>query len=459
MLLNRLNEAIQHNGLRLLSATASYNLYEVLTWEGAQAIEVINSNTRAGQHFAQNEETFNNNCLEDKPYQLCIFTKTDDDKAVVAMLYSREANSLYDLWLSNSLKIKVPFQLEHAEQGAAHYYTFNHLVSLWQHPNCLQGTPYEIIDGCIYNTTDNSLIAFCEAFDNRSTTISNTQDDLGNINISDICVKIKKTAFSRELWGRNRGQLKGKLVIPSSVIDVENNSMNFEDCQFELHFNHSEDQISELFKKNGKESNVFDWEVFETKFEDIEINSISYGSINEPTALQTLIDKINSFLEIDDENKFKLCFRYVIENNEVKIIKAKSQDTFEEIKIPSRVDDHIVTTIGSYIFLGVNSTLTKLTLPNSLKEISIGAFYNSKISQINYPRDLDLSSVKVGRDAFKDKNILNLHPESNENRFEKKLNTNNQVKQFTSLAQYIGSWYNTEYVTTIRFSKSSDLTN
>ena len=73
-------------------------------------------------------------------------------------------------------------------------------------------------------------------------------------------------------------------------------------------------------------------------------------------------------------------FKYTVENNQATIV-GYTEEIAGEINIPSTINNYPVVAINSHAFYGCE-TITKVTIPSSVKVIGESAFTDSSLTEI-----------------------------------------------------------------------------
>ena len=375
-------EHIEVQGAEYIDSDIRYDLFLIKTWDAAEQF-TANNNT-AGKVFTTDINTFNRYIVNTRN-ELFFFVESDTNHVVSAVL--KDGNN-HNFSYSEGITFKVNFEYEN-EQGRGIY---NENLKL----------PFYLIPGLTYGEYNNNLGLIIEnncLLQLNKYFANPSNRDIEELVIPDIVLKIKSNAFNVKTSDEYNINF---IIIPDSVEIIEKNA--FTESFIE---NHSEledicSEISEFDIPDGWSedaieghniNDIISWnyginpEQLEIRRQEMQTRLEREAEQEQERISQEEEERLNQEeqerLRQEEQERLKREAQDRVLNNliykelpnEIQIIRVK-KDAPKILIIPDKINNKPVTKIAPFAFYN-NKYLSKIILPDTIKEIGKAAFYGT----------------------------------------------------------------------------------
>ena len=346
-------EAIHVEGADFIGTAKGYDLFDILTYDAAQQFVNASSNASAGADYTQNASTFNSNVNQN--LHLYFFVAENTNRVRYAVIKGRGTDN-QSLVIFNmnggNVDLTVNFAVENTDHQSI--IAADDTVPLFLLPNI---DIEEAVgrDGCYFS--DDRLVAVLPQFcDVDSLQIDHLPNHIRFINDDAFY-------YGQEIsWLSLSGNIEnlGANVISNKVHEIHVIRMLEAPESWNSNWNADyEDRTHFGYGLSDEDRAAIEAEVAERERQAAELRRAEEERLAREAQIAA------------DREARKI--RYKVEGDSITIKGTRKGIT--ELDIPPEIEGKPVTKIEAYAFFG-NKDLTRIGLPNTLKLIERGAFYD-----------------------------------------------------------------------------------
>lgn len=372
--MKKLLESLQIEGVELIGSDFGFDLYKILTWEGAQAFFVGNGEQKAGEGYVRTPELFNH-YIANGNQSLFFFTKENSNRVLLACVDNSTSEVLY---VSNRpyriTNINYRFQ-DFSGDSNIPAESDNEIFPLYLLPDL----EYNGLKGLIFNEIQTTIIGNYEG-------LVNPNDYRSTVILPDNITRIVSHAF--------RNYPVRRVIIDNKIEWVDSSAFSDYEGIVEIPFESLDDAQSQI-----------NWSTSWTNVTDPRKIKWGYNSSNndgrEQEAQQEFdrMDAEKAAREAAERRRQEIraandldVLRYKVEKDYVTILGCKRER--QRLTIPEEIEGKPVKKIAPYAFYN-DDILEVVILPKTIEEIGKAAFYNCNNATVEYPK-----SAKLFTDAF-----------------------------------------------------------
>lgn len=357
----KLLEEIHHDGLVFLGNAYGYDVYNVISFAGAQELTVGETDQLAGEGWTRDENTFNSNIGD--TLKLYFFVKENTNHVLMGCLNSSNEQSLSIEGKSFTIKLNYNFQ----NVTGAPEIPSDEILPLFFLPNLT----YNGEKGLIIK--QNELVGTYKG-------LINPNEHLENVIIPENVTRVKSDAFN--------GYPSESVTIENTVSVVERNAFNNYSGTIRCAAESVEDVSSWSSGWNGNCDSIV-WGIHLTPEEiarrEEEARLERERREREEREREEAERREREFQTAETIS----VLRYKKEGNNIVITGCKPRR--QTLDIPEEIEGLPVTKIAPYAFYN-NLDLTEVKLPKTVKEIGKAAFYKCNNLTLYYPATATLYS-------------------------------------------------------------------
>lgn len=352
-----LKEELHVDGLNFLGNAYGFDLYNAVTYDGAQALTVGDSDRLAGEGWTGSESTFNSHIND--TVKLYLFVKENTNKAVMGVI-SGAGNGGVEI--EERFNINIPgYSFQNIEGGNE---VFDHaILPLFLLPNI----SYQGHDGLILQ--DQDIIGSYKGLIDPT----HMPESLSLSNIRNI----KTDAFN--------GYPVPEIIIEDTVTNIASNAFRGYEGTIKCFAESYNDTVWSASWAGGNENVIW----------AINLTPEEIARREEAARLEReRIEREQREREEAErrEREFQAAetisvLRYKKVGNEITILGCKKGR--QKLDIPAEIEGCPVTTVGPLAFYS-NQDLTEVKLPETIKTIGKAAFYNCSNCYVYYPKKATL---------------------------------------------------------------------